>query len=163
VKVPAGVDTGYRLRYQGKGDAGTRGGPNGDLFVEVCVKRHQVFTRERNHVVLERKISMVLAALGGELEIPTVTGENRVVDVPAGSQNGKLLRVEGLGFANLKEPGKKRGDLIVALNVLTPKDLTERQKELLEEFANIEETKGQESFLRGFVRKAKETFKNVRK
>jgi molecular chaperone DnaJ len=161
VKVPPGVDTGYRLRYQGKGEAGLRGGPSGDLYVEIYVKRHEIFTRERDHVLLEKKISMALASLGGELEVTTVTGEKRVVDVPPGSQNGKLLRVEGLGFPNLVNPGKKRGELIISLNVLTPKNLTQRQKELLEEFAAIEEAKGQESFIKGITRKVGEKIRNA--
>ncbi|MDR1040335.1 MAG: molecular chaperone DnaJ [Deltaproteobacteria bacterium] len=161
VKIPPGVETGYRLRYQGKGDQGSQGAPSGDLFVEICVKRHPVFGRERNHVVLERKIGMALATLGGELEVPTVTGGTRMVEVPAGSQNGKLLRLEGLGFPNAKDPGKKRGDLIVALSVMTPKDLTDRQKELIREFAELEEKKKGESLFTGIRRKVKEKFKNV--
>ncbi|MDR3153365.1 MAG: molecular chaperone DnaJ [Deltaproteobacteria bacterium] len=164
VKIPAGVDTGLRLRYQGKGDQGRQGAPPGDLFIEISVKPHDVFSRERNHVILEKKIDMVMAALGGELEIPTVTGETKTVEVPVGSQNGKLLRLEGLGFPSPADPGKRRGDLIVALNVLTPRDLTDRQKEILREFADLEEEKRNESPFSGFRRKlgkVGEKLKNV--
>ncbi|MDR1081954.1 MAG: molecular chaperone DnaJ, partial [Deltaproteobacteria bacterium] len=153
VKIPAGVDTGHRLRYQGKGDQGRQGAQAGDLYVEICVKPHDVFSRERNHVLLEKKIDMALAALGGELEIPTVNGGARKVDVPAGSQNGKLLRLEGLGFPSPTDPSRKRGDLIVVLIVTTPKDLTDRQKELLKEFAELEEVKRNESLFSGIRRK----------
>ncbi|MDR2349254.1 MAG: molecular chaperone DnaJ [Deltaproteobacteria bacterium] len=161
VKVPAGIETGHRLRYQKKGDAGIRGGPRGDLYVDICVKHHEIFARDRNHVCLERKIDMVLAALGGEIEIPTVTGETKIIDVPAGSQNGKILRVEGLGFPNVLEPHKKRGDLVVGLTVATPKGLTQRQKDLLREFQAIEEEKDQESLFRGITRRVGEKLRNV--
>ncbi|MDR2460443.1 MAG: molecular chaperone DnaJ [Deltaproteobacteria bacterium] len=163
VKVPAGVDTGHRLRYQGRGDLGIRGGSNGDLFIEICVKRHAIFYREGVQVVLEKKIDMTLAALGGELEIPTVTGETRTVTVPAGTQNGRLLRVDGLGFPHLKNPTRKRGDLIVSLNVLIPKDLTEKQIGLLKEFARLEEEKKNETLFQGIKRKVGEKLKNVLK
>ncbi|MDR2613443.1 MAG: molecular chaperone DnaJ [Deltaproteobacteria bacterium] len=161
VKIPPGVDTGHRLRYQGKGDQGRQGAPPGDLFVEISVRPHEIFSRERNHVLLEKKIDMVLAALGGEIEIPSVAGPSRILEVPAGSQNGKLLRLEGQGFANPADPSRKRGDFIVALNVTTPKDLTERQKELLREFASIEEEKKGESLFSGIRRKVGEKLKNA--
>ncbi|MDR1164853.1 MAG: molecular chaperone DnaJ [Deltaproteobacteria bacterium] len=161
VKIPAGLDTGHRLRLQGKGDRGLNGGPPGDLFVEIAVSRHEFFARERNHVYFEKKIDMVLAALGGELEVPTVTGETKIIDVPAGSQNGKLLRLEGLGFPNPANPKRARGDLIVSLAVATPRDLTEEQKELLRKFARLEETKKKESFLGTIKRKVEEKIKNA--
>ncbi|MDR1035351.1 MAG: molecular chaperone DnaJ [Deltaproteobacteria bacterium] len=161
VKIPAGVDTGHRLRYQGRGDQGRQGAPAGDLYVEISVKPHDLFSRERNHVLLEKKIDMTLAALGGELEVPTVSGGTRKVEVPPGSQNGKFLRLEGLGFPSPTDPTRKRGDLIVALNVAVPKDLTERQKELLREFAELEEVKRGESLFSGIRRKVGQKLKNV--
>jgi molecular chaperone DnaJ len=160
-KIPAGVDTGQRMRLQGKGDAGRFGAPNGDLFLEIVVRPHDVFGRERNHVILERKIDMVLAALGGDLEIPTVTGETRVIEIPAGTQTNKLLKIEGLGFPNPVSPGARRGDLIVSLTVATPRGLTERQEEILLEFARIEEEKNQESTLKSLKRKMGEKIKKV--
>ncbi|MDR1313085.1 MAG: molecular chaperone DnaJ [Deltaproteobacteria bacterium] len=161
VRIPPGIDSQNRLRYQGRGHQGIQGGPPGDLFVEITVKPHDLFSRERNHVLLEKKIDMTLASLGGELEIPTVEGEVRKVEVPPGSQNGKLLRLEGLGFPTLGEPSRRRGDLIVALNVVVPKDLTERQKELLMEFAELEEVKKGESIFSGIRRKVGAKIKNV--
>jgi molecular chaperone DnaJ len=152
VKIPAGVDTGYRLRMSGAGHAGQPGAPSGDLFIELTVRRHEEFSREGDHVILERKIDMVTAALGAEIEIPTVTGESKTAVVPPGSQNGKLLKLKGLGFPR---PGHSdfRGDLIVSLSVVTPRDLTSRQRELLEEFAEIEDQKNRESPLKGWTRK----------
>ncbi|MDR2351805.1 MAG: molecular chaperone DnaJ [Deltaproteobacteria bacterium] len=163
VKVPAGVDTGHRLRLSGKGEAGYNGGPPGDLFVEIAVSRHEIFSRERNHVLLERSIDIVLAALGGEIEIPTVTGETVTVEIPVGSQNGKLLRLEGLGFPNPANSKSKRGELRVSLFVTTPRDLTEAQKELLLEFARLEEEKKQAGPLKGLARKVGNTIKKALK
>jgi molecular chaperone DnaJ len=152
LKIPAGVDTGHRLRLQGKGDAGEMGAPSGDLFVAIGVKSHPIFSRERNHVYLEKKIDFTLATLGGELTIPTVTGETMVVTVPEGSQHGALLHVSGLGFPNLTNNSKK-GDLVICLLVVIPKRLTERQKELLVEFSKIEEEKGSETTFKGWTKK----------
>lgn len=160
VQIPAGVNTGARLRLRGEGDPGVMGGPNGDLYVEVAVRHHDVFGREGKHVLLERRIDMTLAALGGELEVPTVAGETRTIHVPAGTQHGKLIRIPDLGFP---VPGSNagRGCQIVSLSVATPRDLTDRQVELLEEFAAIEEEKRSESPLKGFTRKLGKKVKKV--
>ncbi|MDR1084911.1 MAG: molecular chaperone DnaJ [Deltaproteobacteria bacterium] len=160
VKVPAGVNTGFRLLLRGQGEAGPKGGQSGDLYVEVFVHHHDSFSRERNHLILEHKIDMVTAALGGEIQVPTLTGESQAVKVPAGSQNGKLIRLPNLGF---KDPNghRQNGDFIVAFNVTVPKDLTERQRELLVEFAQIEEEKSGQSILRGLTRKVGKKLKNV--
>ena len=159
VHIPAGVSTGARLRLRGEGEPGAKGGENGDLYVEITVRHHEIFSREGKHVLLEKRIDMSLAALGGELEVPTVSGDSRTIHVPAGAQNGKLIRIPGLGFP---VPGSSiRGDQIISLSVATPKDLTERQIELLEEFAAIEEEKRQEGPLKGFTRKLGKTVKKV--
>jgi molecular chaperone DnaJ len=129
VKIPAGVDTGVRMRVNGEGEGGYNGGPAGDLYIELAVRHHEYFSHEDNHVLLERKIDMVTAALGAEIEAPTVTGEIKTLKIPAGAQNGKLLRLPGLGFRN--PVGGGTGDLIVSLIVTTPEDLTERQEEQL--------------------------------
>ena len=158
VKVPAGVDTGSRMRLTAEGEGGFNGGPPGDLYVELIVRHHEYFSREHNHVLLEKKIDMVTAALGAEIEVPTVTGESKTMTVPAGAQNGKLLRLSGLGF---KSPtGGSTGDLIVHLTVTTPEDLTERQEALLREFAAIEAEKRGES---GFKRLAKKAGRKLKK
>ena len=147
VKIPAGVDTGSRLRLSGEGEAGWSGGPPGDLYVEIIVRHHEYFSREHNHVLLEKKIDLITAALGAEIEVPTVTGESRTLIVPAGLQNGKLLRLPGQGFRN--PSGGPPGDLIVSFMVETPVNLTERQEELLREFAVLEaEKKGESTFSR---------------
>jgi len=152
VKVPAGVDTGSRMRLSGEGEGGYNGGPPGDLYVELIVRHHDYFSREHNHVLLERKIDMVTAALGADIEVPTVTGETRTLNIPAGAQNGKLLRLTGQGF---KSPtGGATGDLIVQLIVSTPQDLTERQEELLREFASLEAEKNGDSGFKRFAKKA---------
>jgi molecular chaperone DnaJ len=160
IHVPAGVSTGARLRLKGEGGAGEMGGQPGDLYVDVIVKHQDVFGRERNHVLYETKIDMVLAALGGELEVPTVTGETRTVKVPEGAQNGKLIRIPGLGFRALGS-SESRGDLIVSLSVSTPKNLTDRQREILEEFRAIEEEKSHENPLKGWTRKFTNKVKKV--
>lgn len=152
VKVPAGVDTGSRMRLTGEGESGWNGGPPGDLYVELIVRHHEFFSREQNHVLLERKIDLVTAALGADIQVPTVTGTSETMTIPAGAQNGKLLRLHGQGF---KSPaGGPTGDLIVSLVVTTPQNLTERQEELLREFAAMEDEKNGESTLRRFAKKA---------
>jgi molecular chaperone DnaJ len=159
VHVPAGVTTGSRLRLRGEGEPGAMGGVPGDLYVEIAVRHHEVFGREGKHVLLDRRIDMTLAALGGELEVPTVSGETKTVYVPAGAQNGKLLRIPELGFP---VPGSgARGDQIISLIVATPRDLTDRQIELLNEFAEIEEEKRNENPLKGFTRKLGKKVKKV--
>ena len=159
VNVPAGVDTGSRMRLSGEGESGYNGGPPGDLYVELMVRHHEYFSREHNHVLLERKIDLVTAALGADMEVPTVTGETRTLKIPAGSQNGKLLRLSGLGFRS--PTGGATGDLIVSLIVTTPQDLTERQEELLREFANIEDDKKGESSIKRFAKKASRKLKRA--
>ncbi|MDR1049556.1 MAG: molecular chaperone DnaJ [Deltaproteobacteria bacterium] len=159
VRIPAGVDTGARLRVRGEGEAGDQGGPRGDLYVDIAVRHSDLFSRERNHVVYETKIDVVLAALGGDLEVPTVDGGTRDVSVPAGAQNGKLLRVPGLGFPSLSTGA--RGDFIVVLAVATPVNLTDRQRELLEEFGAIENEKKSENTLDRWARKLTSKVKKV--
>lgn len=152
VKIPAGVDTGSRMRLTGEGEGGYNGGPPGDLYVELIVRHHEYFSREHNHVLMERKLDMVTAALGAEIEVPTVTGESIPLKIPAGAQNGKLLRLSGLGF---KSPtGGSTGDLIVHLIVTTPNDLTDRQEQLLREFAKLEDEKKGETGIKRLAKKA---------
>ena len=161
VKIPAGVDTGARLRLRGEGEGGYLGGPAGDLYVELIVRSHEYFSRERNHVLLERKIDMVTAALGAEIEVPTVTGQVQVMKIPAGSQNGKTIKLAGFGFPN--PAGGPTGDLLVTLNVTTPTDLSEEQEELLRQFAQLEEQKKEESTLKRFTKKVGKKIKKALK
>ena len=159
VKIPAGVDTGSRMRLSGEGEAGFSGGPPGDLYIEIIVRPHEYFSRENSHVLLERKIDLVTAALGAEIEVPTVTGETQALRVPAGLRNGQTLRLPGLGFKN--PAGGPQGDLIVSFLLETPRDLTDRQEELLREFAALEAGKKAESPLSRFAKKARRKLKSA--
>ena len=131
VRVPAGVDTGDRIRLAGEGERGEHGGPPGDLYVQIQVKAHPIFTREDSHLHCDVPIGFVTAALGGELEVPTLDGKV-MLKIPAGTQTGKMFRVRGKGVKPVR--GGVIGDLICRVTVETPVNLTERQKDLLREF-----------------------------
>ena len=128
VKVPPGVDSGDRIRLSGEGEAGEHGGPPGDLYVQVVVKPHEIFTREESDLFCEVPISFTTAALGGELEVPTLDGKV-MLKIPAGTQTGKLFRMRGKGVKPVR--GGPVGDLLCRVQVETPVKLTEEQKELL--------------------------------
>ena len=132
VKVPAGVDTGDRIRLASEGEAGEAGGPPGDLYVQVQVKQHPIFEREENNLYCEVPISFVTAALGGELEVPTLDGRVSL-KIPAETQSGKMFRMRGKGVKPVR--GGPTGDLICKAKVETPVKLNRKQKELLREFA----------------------------
>ena len=131
VKVPPGVDTGDRIRLTGEGEAGEHGGPPGDLYVQVAVKEHAIFTREDNNLYCEVPISFVTAALGGELEVPTLNGKVKL-KIPAGTQTGKMFRMRGKGVTPVR--GGPQGDLLSRVIVETPVNLTDEQKDLLSQF-----------------------------
>lgn len=131
VKVPPGVDTGDRIRLSGEGEPGDAGAPNGDLYVQINVKPHEIFEREGNDLHCSVPISVVTAALGGELEVPTLEGKIEI-DVPEGSQSGKQFRLRGRGVRSVRTSGP--GDLYCTVFVETPVRLTKAQKELLKQF-----------------------------
>lgn len=132
VKVPAGVDTGDHLRVAGKGPAGENGGPNGDVYIEIKVKEHELFRRDDNDLFITLPLTITEAILGCKKEVPTLEG-NVILSVPAGSQSGEKHRIKGKG---LKSPAKRgTGDLYVILKVVTPTKLDRKQKKLLEELA----------------------------
>ncbi len=133
VKVPAGVDTGLQIRLEGQGEAGLNGGPAGNLYVQINVRDHKIFTREAEHLFCEVPISFVDAALGGELEVPTLDGRVNL-KVPPETQTGKLFRLRGKGVDMSKIRGGARGDLYCRVSVETPVGLSKKQKELLREF-----------------------------
>ncbi|GMG84911.1 molecular chaperone DnaJ [Paralimibaculum aggregatum] len=133
VDIPAGVDTGTRIRLAGEGEAGPRGGPAGDLYIFVDIEAHPLFERDRLDLYCRIPVPMTTAALGGEIEAPTLDGGRSRVKIPAGVQNGKRLRLRGKGMPALQRPGQV-GDLYIELSVETPVNLTSRQKELLREF-----------------------------
>jgi molecular chaperone DnaJ len=139
VKIPAGVDTGTRVRLSEEGEPGENGGPPGDLYVVVHVKEHPLFHREEYEVLCEVPISFVQAALGAALEVPTLDGLDKV-KIPAGTQSGKIFRLKGKGIPHLH--GGARGDQHVRVLVETPQNLTHKQRELLEKFA---EASGEEA------------------
>ncbi len=130
VKVPAGVDTGDRIRLAGEGEIGLHGGSPGDLYVQVDVKPHRLFSRDGNDLICEVPVCFTTAALGGELEIPTLDGRVNI-KVPPGTQTGKLFRLRGKGVRPVR--GGIPGDMICKINVETPVNLTRKQKELLQE------------------------------
>lgn len=131
VKVPAGVDEGDRIRLAGEGEAGENGGPPGDLYVQIHVREHPIFTREDNNLYCDVPISFVTAALGGELDVPTLGGRVKL-KIPAETQSGKLFRLRGKGVRSVRSGDL--GDLICRVSVETPVNLDNRQKELLREF-----------------------------
>ena len=135
VKVPPGVDTGDRIRLAGQGEAGSRGGPSGDLYVQVEVSDHEIFSRNGEHLYCDVPISFVDAALGGELEIPTLDGRVNL-KIPAETQTGKQFRLRGKGVDVTQVRGGGIGDLYCRINVETPVNLSSRQKELMAEFAS---------------------------
>lgn len=134
VKIPAGVDNGSRIRVANGGEAGTRGGGNGDLYVYIFVKPHRLFKREGTEVICEVPITFVQASLGDEIEVPTLDGKVKL-KIPEGIQSGTILRLKNKGIPSLR--GQGRGDQHVRVKVLTPQKLTDKQKELLREFSSI--------------------------
>jgi molecular chaperone DnaJ len=138
VKVPAGVDTGTRLRIPDQGESGYRGGPPGDLYVRLNVDPHEFFERDGNMLYCQIPMSMVQAATGDTIEIPTLDG-SRGVKIQPGTQSGEIIRLKGDGVPNLR--GYGRGDLLIDIQVKTPVNLNKRQEELLREFAEIENGK----------------------
>jgi molecular chaperone DnaJ len=155
VDIPAGVDTGTRIRLSGKGEAGQRGAPAGDLYIFLHVARHAVFEREGTTLATRVPVSFTTAALGGCVEIPDLDGSTNRLEIPAGIQSGKQLRIRGAGMPVLQ--GRGRGDLVAEIVVETPTKLSRRQKELLEEF-KATETGEECPESRGFFDKLKDVF-----
>ena len=155
LRIPAGVDTGSRLRSSGNGSAGMRGGPHGDLYVVLHVKAHEIFQRDGDDLLCEVPVGFVQASLGAEIEIPTLQGKANI-KLPPGTQPGTMFRIKGHGIKNVQ--GHGQGDLHVRVLVEVPSHLTGPQKAKLEEFAAL--CNGKESPLRqGFFEKAKNFFK----
>ena len=135
VKVPPGVDTGDRIRLAGQGEAGSMGGPSGDLYVQIEVRDHDIFTRHGEHLYCDVPVSFVDAALGGELEVPTLDGRVNL-KIPSETQTGKQFRLRGKGVNVTQVRGGGTGDLYCRVIVETPVNLTGKQKDLLREFAS---------------------------
>ncbi len=132
VKIPAGVEDGSRIRLSEEGDAGVRGGPSGNLYLDLSVKQHEFFIRDGDNILYELPINFAQAALGAELEVPTLDS-NVKVRIPGGSQTGDVLRLKKQGISHLH--GNGRGDQLITLQVITPDSLTKRQRQLFEELS----------------------------
>ena len=151
VNIPAGVETGTRIRLAGEGEAGLRGGPAGDLYIFIEVTEHALFQRDGASLYCRVPVSVASAALGGDIEVPTIDGGRSRVKVPAGSQSGRQMRLRGKGMPSLR--GGPQGDMLIELAVETPVNLTSKQKELLREFEKLSEENNPEST--GFFKKVK--------
>jgi len=132
IKIPKGVTNGSRLRISGEGEAGEAGSQSGDLYIVLHIRPHDIFDRSGNDLYTQAKISFVLAALGGEIEAPTIEGKNAIIKIPAGTQPGTIFRLSGKGMPSLH--GYGTGDLKVKVDIEVPKKLGKKQKELLKEF-----------------------------
>ncbi|MEP1767311.1 MAG: molecular chaperone DnaJ [Sulfitobacter sp.] len=143
VNIPAGVETGTRIRLAGEGEAGMRGGPSGDLYIFIEVEEHELFERDGPNLFCRVPVTMGNAALGGSIEVPTIDGGRGRVQVPAGSQSGRQMRLRSKGMPHLR--GGATGDMIIELAVETPVNLTARQKEILREFEDLSEENNPES------------------
>jgi len=153
VNIPAGVEDGTRIRLSGEGEAGTRGGPAGDLYVFLSVRRHSLFEREGPDVHCRVPISMVQATLGAGIEVPTLDGKAARISIPAGAQSGHQFRLRGKGMPIMRST--QRGDMYIEINVETPTNLTAKQKELLKDFEKAGKTSPEAE---GFFSKMKEMF-----
>jgi len=143
VNIPAGVETGTRIRLAGEGEAGMRGGPTGDLYIFIEVEAHKIFEREGVNLFCRVPVSMAAAALGGDIEVPTIDGGRSRVKIPSGSQSGRQMRLRAKGMPALRGGGS--GDMFIELAVETPVNLTSKQKELLKEFEALSEDNNPES------------------
>ncbi len=157
VQIPAGVEDGTRIRLSGEGEAGGRGAPTGDLYVHIGIRPHSIFQRDGANIFCRVPLRMTQAALGGEIEVPTIDGSAAKVKIPAGTQSGEQFRLRSKGFSVLRSA--QRGDMYIQVAVETPQNLTRRQRELLEEFES--EAKGHGTGSpehEGFFAKVKEFF-----
>lgn len=155
VKIPAGVDTGSRLRVQGEGEAGERGGRRGDLYILIQVRPHEIFERHDADIFCEAPVSFATAVLGGEIEVPTIEGRINM-KIPAGTQGGRIFRLKGKGVVRLHD--RTRGDQLVRVQIDVPTDLNQEERRLLKEFAKAS---GEYSgpLAKSFLEKMKRMFK----
>ena len=154
VKIPAGVDEGDRIRLAGEGEAGVNGGPPGDLYVQIHLKAHAIFQREGDDLHCEMPVSFATAALGGEIEIPTLDGQARI-RIPHETQSGKVFRLRGKGIKGVRS--REPGDMLCHVVVETPVNLSDRQKELLREFDSLNQGRNNPKS-KSFMDKVKEFF-----
>jgi molecular chaperone DnaJ len=158
IQIPKGVDDGTQIRLSGKGDAGYRGGADGDLYTIITIQKHKIFQRSEENLYYKLPISMTDAALGTEIEVPTIDGGKAKVKIPAGTQNGKQLRLREKGMPNLRS--ENIGDLYLEINVIVPENLSKDQKKLLEEFKRTENSDNT-SEIKNFFSKAKKFWEKI--
>lgn len=158
VNIPAGIEDGTRIRLAGEGEAGTRGGPAGDLYIFLSVRPHEFFQRDGADLFCKVPISMTTAALGGQFDVSTLDGSQARVKVPEGTQHGKQFRLKGKGMPVLRQPAI--GDLYIQVVVETPQSLSRRQRELLEEFESIS-SKENSPQSAGFFARMKDFFESL--
>ena len=156
IKIPAGIEDQTRMRVPGGGEAGSRGGQNGDLYVFISVKEHKLYQRDGANLYTRVPISMCCAALGGKVEIPSISGEKIELSIDAGAQNDQVIKLKNQGMTMMRSA--RRGDLFVKLRVETPVNLTARQKELLEEFRAISKDDTCQPEAKSFFDKIKDLF-----
>ena len=154
LNIPAGIDSGMRLRVEGEGDAGDSGGPAGDIYVSINIKKHKYFEREHGDLICQADISFARAAIGAKVEIPTLAGKENL-HIPHGTQTGDVLKLKGKGILDINN--HRKGDLFIRIHVETPRNLTKKQKEILRQFA---ESRGEniEDSNQDIIRKVKNIF-----
>jgi len=157
VKIPKGVDDGTRIRLTGKGEAGSKGGSNGDLYLFISIDNHNIFKRSEENLYYELPISISDAALGATVEVPSIDGGKSKIRIPAGTQHGKQFRLKGKGMPILRR--SSLGDLYIKITTQIPTSLSKRQKEILEEFNKIEIDKP-DPVIKNFFEKAKKFWRN---
>jgi molecular chaperone DnaJ len=155
VRIPAGVESGSQIRISGEGEMGLYGGGRGNVYIMLSVKEHPLFRREGDHILLDLDVSFAQAALGDEVQVPTLEGD-RPLKISAGTQSGQVFVLKKHGVPHVRGGG--RGDMVVQVNVVTPTHLTEEQKRLLKELDESLRVHGRRSDGKGFVGKVKETF-----
>jgi molecular chaperone DnaJ len=157
VKIPAGVEDGMQIRLTGEGDTGSNGGPPGNLYIHIFVQEHELFRREGDDLIYELPINFVQAALGDEVEVPTLNGIERL-KIPPGTQPESVFRIKGKGIPHLNN--NRRGDLVVPVKLRVPSSLDSHQRHLLEELSKTLDTNGDDSYEqpRGWFDKIKDVF-----
>ncbi len=138
LKIPAGIDSDSRLKLTGEGEAGEKGGPRGDLYVNVAIKPHAIFERRDRDLFCEARVPFTIAALGGEVDIPTLEGKIKL-SIPAGAPAGEMFKIKGEGVPSIQHT--TRGDLYVRMEIDVPKKLDAEQRKILQDFANLRQEK----------------------
>lgn len=164
VKIPAGVDHGRRIRLSGEGEAGVRGGPHGDMYVLVAMKPHKLFKRDGANLHCRVPISMTKAALGGEVEVPTIEGSSSKVKIPPGTQTGQQFRLKGKGMSMLRS--EARGDMYIEIFVETPVNLNKKQQSVMKDLddmiSDVKEGGKHSPEASGFFTKVKEFWDDLK-